>query len=122
MHYVLVDATNSDGQQLRIRYQFIDHAGMIFQFTGMALRSLWSTYGPAFAASMSGFRQESDPAVLSRQPDRVETMRTGATQPFSSLLGGIPMPQGIDALTLAILNQVEVGEQIPVGRTLKFVR
>ena len=122
MHYVLVDATNSDGQQLRIRYQFIDHAGMIFQFTGMALRSSWSTYGPAFAASMSGFRQESDPAVLSRQPDRVETMRTGATQPFSSLLGGIPMPQGIDALSLAILNQVEVGEQIPVGRTLKFVR
>jgi predicted Zn-dependent protease len=122
MHYVLVDGTNSEGQQLRLRYQFMDHAGMVFQFTGMSLQSAWDTYGPAFAASMSGFRQETNPAVLGRQPDRVTTMRAEAIQPFSSLLGGIPMPQGVDALSLAILNQVEVGEQIRQGRTLKYVR
>lgn len=122
MHYVVIDATNSDGQQLRVRYQFVDYAGMVFQFTGMTLRSAWSTYGPAFTSTMSGFRQETDPAVLNKQPDRVALAEARTTQPFSSLIGGIPLPQGIDTLSLAILNQVEVGAQIGAGRTYKLVR
>ncbi len=122
MQYVVVDATNSDGQELRLRYQFIDFSGMVFQFTGMALRSSWSTYSPTFASTMSGFRQETDPSILNTQPDRVALAEARSAQPFSSLIGGIPMPQGIDALSLAILNQVEVGEQIGAGRTYKFIR
>jgi len=122
MQYVVIDATNSDGQQLRVRYQFVDHAGMVFQFTGMSLRSAWSTYGPAFNATMSGFREETDPAVLNKQPDRVALAQVYTPQPFSSLVGGIPLPQGLDTLSLAILNQVEVGEQVGAGRTYKLVQ
>lgn len=122
MQYVVVDATNSDGQELRIRYQFVDHAGMVIQFTGMSLRSAWPTYGPAFSATMSGFREEKDPAVLSRKPDRVTLSRVSTSQPFHALVGGVPLPQGLDVLSLAILNQVEVGEQLSAGRTYKLVR
>ncbi|MDA0378624.1 MAG: hypothetical protein O2899_03940, partial [Bacteroidetes bacterium] len=122
MHYVVADATTQDNQQLRIRYQFIDYAGQVFRFTGMALRTAWPTYEPMFSATMSGFRQETDPAVLNIQPDRVGLTRVNVPQPFHVFAGSQPMPRGVDALSLAILNQVEVGEQIPAGRFLKVVR
>lgn len=121
MHYVLLDATDSNGQALRLRYQFIDYAGYVFQFTGMTLQSTWSTYASVFSGSMSGFRPETDPAILNTQPHRVDLVRPQAPQPFSSFISGIAMPQGVDALSLAILNQVEVGAQIPAGRVLKII-
>ncbi|MDE2995439.1 MAG: M48 family metalloprotease [Bacteroidota bacterium] len=122
MHYVVADATTQDGQQLRIRYQFIDHAGYVFRFTGMALQTSWSDYESLFTTSMTGFRQETDPSILNIQPDRVALTTSGQSQPFSSFLSGFPLPQGLNALSLAILNQVEVGELIQAGRTLKIVR
>jgi predicted Zn-dependent protease len=122
MQYVVADATTQEGQQLRIRYQFIDYKGKVYRFTGIALQTAWPSYEPLFVATMNGFRQETDPAVLNIQPDRVGLSRLSRPQSFSEFASGLRMPRGVDALSLAILNQVEVGEQIPAGRMLKVVR
>jgi len=122
MQYVVIDTESSDGQALRLRYQFVDHAGMVFQFTGVSLRSAWSTYGPAMTATMAGFREETDPAVLTKQPDRVVLARVEAEQSFSALVAGMPLPKGLDVLSLAILNQVDPAEQLGEGRTYKLIR
>jgi predicted Zn-dependent protease len=95
---------------------------MVFQFTGVSLRSAWSTYGPAMTATMAGFREETDPAVLTKQPDRVVLARVEAEQSFSALVAGMPLPKGLDVLSLAILNQVDPAEQLGEGRTYKLIR
>lgn len=121
MHYLVVDATNSDGQELRIRYQFIEHAGYVFAFTGMALRAQYATHENGFGRTMAGFRQVTDQAVLNKQPDRVRLQTVSSPTTFNSLIGGVPLPQGLSQLGLAILNQVETEERVAAGWTYKIV-
>lgn len=122
MHYLVVDAKDQDGQELRVRYQFIEHAGYVFAFTGMSLRAQYGTYETLFGRTMAGFRNVTDPAVLTKQPDRVSLQTNSSATVFSSLVSGAPLPQGLSKLGLAILNQVETEERVQAGWKYKIIK
>jgi len=121
MHYVIADATSSDGEVLRIRYQFVEYSGSVFLFTGMALKSSYDTYATQFSRTMAGFRRVTDTRILATQPDRIAMTSTGQTISFSALIGA-NLPAGLTQLSMAILNQVDVNQQIAAGRTIKTIR
>jgi len=121
MHYVVVDAKSAGDQELRIRYQYIEYGGNVFAFTGMALRSAYSTYSDRFVRTMTGFRPVTDDRILATQPDRVALLRTVQTATLGTLIGS-NLPQNLTQLSMAILNQVEISQQIPAGTTVKTIR
>ncbi len=117
-HYVIADASDSEGNALRLRVQYIEYAGSVFSFTGMALKNQWSTYAGSFSSTMQGFRRETNQAILSKQPSRVALRTVRNTTTFNALVSG----QSVDPLTLAILNQVELNARVPAGMIYKIVR
>ncbi len=121
MHYVVADAKSTDDQELRIRYQYVEYDGNVFVFTGMALRSAYSQYADRFVRTMTGFRQITDDRILATQPDRLALLRTVQSGLFGTLIGS-SLPQNLTQLSMAILNQVEINQQISAGRTYKTIR
>ena len=121
MHYVIADATSSDGQELRLRKQYIEKAGTVFVFTGYVLRTSFDDHAASFSRTMQGFRRVTDPKILDTKPRRVTLRRNGQSTTFGALIGST-FPPGVSQLSLAILNQVEISDQIPAGKTYKTVQ
>ena len=116
--YVVADGADADGNMLRIRMQYIEYAGSVFSFTGLTLQDTWSSYSGGFVSTMQGFRRETNPSVLNKQPNRVRLQTVRLTSDFRSLVAGAVE----DVQSLAILNQVEQNDTLPVGTVYKTVR
>ncbi|GMQ81650.1 MAG: M48 family metallopeptidase [Rhodothermia bacterium] len=118
--YVVADVKNSDGQLLRLRAHFIDFDGTVFQFLGLASQQSFDNYDPQFLRTMRGFKRLTDAQILNRQPDRLILTSTQAQKSFESMLPAT-LPSGLTASAMAILNQVELSDVLPRGRTIKLV-
>ena len=118
--YVLADATNSNGQELRLRAHFIDYDGTVFSFLGMALKENFGDYDAQFQSIMRGFRRLTDQQILSVQPDRIHLVQASQEASLQSVIPST-LPSGITPTGLAILNQLELGDTLPRGYTLKLV-
>ena len=118
--YVVADVKNTDGQTLRLRAHFIDFDGTVFQFLGLARQESFDIYDPQFQRTMRGFKQLTDAQILNRQPARLILASTPAQTSFESMLPEM-LPTGLTATALAILNQVELSDVLPLGRTIKLV-
>jgi predicted Zn-dependent protease len=121
-NYVVADGKDSQGNALRLRAQFIDYDGFVFVFTGLTSADKYASYAPWFVSTMQGFRRETNPAVLNKQPNRVELRTSTRTTRFDELISPYTNVAGLDALTLAIMNQVELTQQIPPAVVYKIVR
>ncbi len=121
MHYIIADATSSDGQELRLRKQYIENDGSLFVFTGYALLTSYDDHAASFSRTMQGFRSVADAKILDTKPRRVTLRRNGQSTLFGVLIGST-FPPGLTQLSLAILNQVEISDRIPAGETYKTVQ
>lgn len=118
--YVIVDAAAQDGSVTRARAQFIQYNGQIYAFLGLAAQANYADREPSFVRAMQGFQPLRDPAVLNVQPARLQVREITSSAPFQNLIPSNGVA-GFSAQELAILNQVELGEQIPAGTRIKFV-
>jgi len=121
-NYVVADAKDSDGNALRLRTQYIDYDGMVFVFTGLTSADKYASYSAWFVSTMVGFRRETDQTILNRQPDRVELRTATQTTRFDNLVAPFVAQTSLDALTLAIMNQVEMTQQIAPATVYKIVK
>ena len=121
-HYVIAEGTDDQGNVLRVRTQYIDFDGIVFVFTGLTSKDLYNTYAYDFQNTMQGFRRETNPAVLNKQPNRVSLRTATSSARFDALVSSYTNIPGIDLMTLAIMNQVEVTEQVPAAKVYKIIR
>ncbi len=119
-YYGLATAQLEGGQQVGLITYFIEHRNLIYQFMGIAPVNRFNAYADVFRRTMTGFAPENSREVVTAQPTRLRVVRADRTAPFSSFVSSGDLPPGMTAEELAILNQVQLNEQIQQGTLLKL--
>lgn len=116
---VIADAQTQQGA-VRLQNTFTSYGGTVYSFLGYTSPDGFQRYQSAFQSAAQGFRDLTDARYLNVQPTRLELVRVSRPTTFSSLLGNLP--NDFTPEEVAILNQVELGDTIPAGRTVKIPR
>jgi predicted Zn-dependent protease len=98
---------------------FILHAGSVYRILGYAPEARWSARSSAVRGALGSFRRVTDPAVLNRQADEIELVRTTAGMTVEEFHRRYPSEVPIE--TVATINHLELGETIPSGTLVKRV-
>lgn len=117
-YQVLAQANTQQGAAGLLTY-FIEHGGRVFSFTGLSSADAIRNYAKQFEQTFRGFAELRDSRLLAVQPSRVQIVTADRTAPFTSFLPTSDAP-GTTPEDLAILNQVNLQENIPAGTKLKM--
>lgn len=118
-YYVEVDVSTQNGQVVRALQFSVAYDGNVYSFLSYALQSEFSTYRGRFLETMRGFAPLNDPDILNVQPTRVQLTRVTQPAPFDNFVAGT-LPEDLSPQRLAILNQVELNQQMDADRILKL--
>ena len=110
-----------EGGTLGVLSYFIEKDQTVYLFHGYTDQAKYNGYENTFESVFTNFRAVTDPTILNRQPYRLNAIIAAQTASFSALVSPNP-GAGLDILSLAILNQVEVNTQIAQGTHLKEVQ
>ncbi len=119
--YYLVATANTEQGQLRLKMQYVSYGGTIYSFMGLSAAAGFSGYLPAFNQVMNGFRALTDPQYLNRQPKRLRVTTANRAAIFESFLG-TRLPAAFSPHSMAIINQVDLSQQIQPGHRLKLLQ
>lgn len=111
-----------EGTQLKFYLYAIEYSGSIYRFLSYTTAEKYETFASRFNEITGQFSELIDRDILKIQPVRLQTVKTNRTGTFQSFL-----PDTLENLSitvspedLAILNQVELDEQISNGTWLKL--
>ncbi|HEY7555824.1 MAG TPA: M48 family metalloprotease [Candidatus Binatia bacterium] len=118
-YVVIADAQQQNGQVVRLMAYFVEYRGGIYHFIGYTAPSAFGVFRGAFLQTMQGFGETQDPRILNRQPVRLALQPVSRPAPSRDLIPrNLPAPfTGED---IAILNQVELNQEIAPGKILKI--
>lgn len=108
-----------DGTSLTIDITALSYNGNIYRFLSYTTSQQFGTYERQFASVPDGFDRLTDSSILNVQPVRLELVKTSRSGSFSSFLPS-NMPLDIQPLDVAIINQVQLDENIPSGTWIKI--
>jgi predicted Zn-dependent protease len=108
-----------DGTSLTIDISALSFDGNIYRFLSYTTSDQFSTYDSKFASVPNGFDRLTDSSILNIQPVRLELIKTSRSGSFSSFLT-TNLPMDIEPLDIAIINQVQLDENIPAGSWIKI--
>ena len=117
--YVIADAQTEQGQILRLIGYFIEYQGQVYNFLGYSARETFSRYEDVFLRTMRGFAPLTDPQKLNVQPVRTKIVRAPQSAPFNSFVPP-QLPRDLTPEDIAIMNQVELNQQVPAGFLMKL--
>lgn len=112
-------AAVSQADTLRGTVLFVEHNNIVFQLLGYAPVSRWSTHQAATERALRSFAVLTDRTALDIQPQRLDVIRVDRAGSIDELKARRASP--LTAEQLALINQVRVGETLPVGRLVKWV-
>jgi predicted Zn-dependent protease len=112
-------ATLDDGTPISLHIYSVAYDERIYRFLSYTTRNRYDTYRPNFENVTESFDRLTDREKLDIQPVRLQTYRAGRSGTFESFLPD-PIPMGIDAQDIAIINQVELNDHIEQGQWLKI--
>lgn len=115
----IADAQMQNGQIVRLIVYFVEFRGSVYQFVGYAGQQAFQAYRGAFLQTMQGFGEIQDARILSRQPIRLGLQSVSRSAPFQDLIPR-SFPAPLTAQDVAILNQVELTQQIGPEKILKI--
>ena len=118
--YAVSGSANTQQGQLGILAYFIEYGGNVYQFMGLTSANAFSQYDNTFRNTFRSFERLTNSNYLNRQPVRLDVVDVSRSATFQSLLSNRPMPYGMDANGLAIMNEVQLSQQIPAGTMLKL--
>ena len=116
---VLATAADQQGAEYKLATRYIEYGGNVYSFMAYSAASTFDNYQRAFYNVLDGFRRLSDQSKINVSPTRVNVITTTRSGTFQSFLPN-PLPRGVTADGLAILNQVTLDENIPRGAKLKL--
>ena len=99
---------------------FVEYGGNVYQIVGLTAANSLRQYASTFRSVAESFERLTDRRYLDREPSRLEVTTLQRPQTLQSLLRGRTLPTGLTEDEIAIMNQVELGETIPAGRTVKL--
>jgi len=118
---VIGDGQMEKGQMVRLMVYYIEYRGAVYQFLGYSAPQAFSTFQREFMQTMQGFGELQDSRVASKEPVRLALERISRQARFQDL-----MPKNLSAPftieDVAIMNQVQLNDEIRPGRTIKLPR
>ncbi len=108
-----------DGTQLLIDITALSYDGNIYRFLSYSTADKFPQYESEFNSVSNGFNRLTENSILNIQPVRLELVKTNRSGSFSSFLPS-ELPMDIEAVDIAIINQVELDETISAGRWIKI--
>ncbi len=109
----------SDNVTLRGAVTFVEYEGNVFRLLGYSTSDGWRGYATAVRQSMGSFNRLTDQTALSTQPMRLRIVTLDRAMTLEEFNRRYPSSVPIE--TLAILNQVEVGERLAAGQLVKRI-
>ncbi len=97
----------------------VEYGDRVYRFINYTLQSSWDAYESAFQQVPEQFNQLTDRRILRIRPVRLEVVPAPRADRFGNLLPST-LPMDITEEEMAIVNQVDLDEQIPAGRLLKL--
>jgi predicted Zn-dependent protease len=111
-----------DGTHLKFYLYAIEYGGSIYRFLNYTTVEKYGIYSSSFSEITGGFRELTDSGILNIQPVRLQAVKTSRSGTFQSFL-----PTNLESFSMtispedvAIMNQVELDEQISAGTWLKL--
>jgi len=117
----VADAQMENKQVVRLMVYFVEYRGSVYQFVGYTGQQAFNSFRGAFLQTMQGFGELQDSRMLNRQPVRIHLQTTSRAAPFRDLIPS-SLPAPFTAQEVAILNQVELNQEIGSRRILKVPR
>jgi predicted Zn-dependent protease len=118
---IIADAQMEKGQVVRLMVYFIEYRGSVYHFLGYTAPQAFTTFQRIFLQTMQGFGEVQDPRILNREPVRLALERVSRPARFGdSIAKNLPAP--FTPEDLAIMNQVQLNDEIRPGRTIKLIR
>ncbi len=112
-------AAVTEADTLRGTVMFVEHSGAVLQLIAYGPTAKWAGQQAAAERALKSFAVLTDRAALDIQPQRMQVIRVDRASSMSELRARRTSP--LTAEQLAVLNQVRVGEVLPVGRLVKWV-
>jgi predicted Zn-dependent protease len=116
---VLAEAQTQNGQIVTLTTYFIEYRGKVYQFIGYAPQQLFGSFQSAFLQTIRGFAEIQDSRILARQPVRLTLLRVSRSAPFRELIPRT-LPAPFTPEEAAILNEVDLNQEISPGKILKI--
>jgi predicted Zn-dependent protease len=98
---------------------FIEMNGRVYSFLGYAPQQVFTQVQPTFEQVAGGFSVLRDPNVGNVQPARLRLARADRAAPFASFIPA-NLPNDLTAEEVAIMNQMELNQQVAPGQVLKL--
>ena len=108
-----------NGQTVRLLNVFIEYGGNVYSILGLSTAEGFGTYQNTFMQTMRGFSRLTDQSILNIEPTRLRVVTANRVAPFRTFVPNT-LPGDMTPQDLAILNQVELDEQIQQGQRLKL--
>ena len=109
------------GQMVRLMVYYVEYRGAVYQFLGYSAPQAFSMFQREFMQTMQGFAELQDSRVVNKEPVRLGLERTMRAARFQDLIAkNLPTP--FTPEDLAIMNQVQLNEEIRPGTTIKVPR
>ena len=115
----IATAQMEDGTELKLQLTALDHGGNIYRFLSYTPTARFDEYRSIFNSVTQGFNDLRDTSILDIKPVRLNLITTSRSASFSSFLPN-ELPMKIEPLDVAIINQVELDQNIPAGTVLKI--
>ena len=116
---VLAEAQTQNGQIVTLTTYFIEYRGKVYQFIGYAPQQLFGSFQSAFLQTIRGFAEIQDSRILARQPVRLTLLQVSRSAPFRELIPRA-LPAPFTPEEAAILNEVDLNQEISPGKILKI--
>jgi predicted Zn-dependent protease len=115
----------ADGQmekgQVRLMVYFIEYRGSVYHFLGYSAPQAFSMFQKEFMQTMQGFGELQDSRIMNKEPLRLGVERVSRQARFQDLVPkNLPAP--LKPEDLAIMNQVQLNDEIQPGKTIKLPR
>jgi predicted Zn-dependent protease len=114
----VADARMENGQVVRVMVYFIDYRGSIYHFVGYTAPQAFGAFRGVFLQTMQGFSEIQDPRILNREPVRLALETVSRRARFDELIPR-SLPAPFKPEDVALLNQVNLKDEIDPGRILK---
>jgi predicted Zn-dependent protease len=118
---VIGEGQMEKGQMVRLMVYYVEYRGAVYQFLGYSAPQAFSMFQREFMQTMQGFAELQDSRVVNKEPVRLGLERTLRAARFQDLIAkNLPTP--FTPEDLAIMNQVQLNEEIRPGTTIKVPR
>jgi predicted Zn-dependent protease len=114
-------AQTQDGTDIQFYLYAVEYGGNIYRYVSYTLANQFERYRSQFAATANQFRPLEDDDKLDVQPVQLDVFRTDRSGRFESFLPS-DLPMEITPEDVAIVNQVDLDEEIEEGTWIKIPR